>query len=663
MAKELDPNDPTPYYYDAIRKQTENNPVGALEDLNKSIELNDNRAVYRSSLQLDQDEAARSASLANIYNDLSFDQLALITGWETVQTDPVNFSGHRLLSGAYATRERHETAQQSELLMAKMLQPLNSIPLLPHLNNTTIPILASSGPSNSSFSEYSQLFTRNTTNVTADTVIGTHNTLGNNLILSGINKNFSYSIGQYHYESNGFRPNNHQKVDLLDVFAQVEIGDNSSIQIERNDSRTHHGDLSMRFYENSFFDNDQRNEDLESTRLGYKLDINKDQYFLLSLIDSDRKNDQRTYRSAVSGAATTVVDVTATTKSDNHSYDLQYVVLDRNSKHFFGASYYKQDDTTNTTGSAVVFIGGFPVSTTPISSTNIADIHHRKLYYYNNYQPLKELLFTFGLSYDNYNREVFTSTSDKEQDQINPKLGIVWKPSKNTTLRLAAMRAMKGPLYGAVTMETTQVAGFNQYFNDGDNGFDTKRVGLGVEHQFNKEFLFGAEFTARRLDSPETPNAPIIPEEKEEEVHHIYLYWLPSNHFTLSAKYTYDNYKTDLYETSEPSTLLTKTAPITATINYGAFKSILTATYVSQSLGIPITPNLPAANTDKDEFTLFDIGLEYILQKRMGTFGIYINNLFDQEFNYYDNNFRTDTNRVSRFTPDQTILFKANLFF
>jgi tetratricopeptide (TPR) repeat protein len=62
IAKELDPNDPTPYFYDAIAKQTTNRPVEALRNLEKAKEFNDNRAVYRSKLQLDSDLAARSAS-------------------------------------------------------------------------------------------------------------------------------------------------------------------------------------------------------------------------------------------------------------------------------------------------------------------------------------------------------------------------------------------------------------------------------------------------------------------------------------------------------------------------------------------------------------------------------------------------------------------------
>ncbi len=77
ISKELDPNDPTPWLYDAIRLQSENRPVEALRNIEKSIELNDNRAVYRSRELLDQDQAARGTSLARIYNDLGFEQLGI----------------------------------------------------------------------------------------------------------------------------------------------------------------------------------------------------------------------------------------------------------------------------------------------------------------------------------------------------------------------------------------------------------------------------------------------------------------------------------------------------------------------------------------------------------------------------------------------------------
>src|SRR5208337_2806890 len=90
-------------------------------------------AVYRSRLLLDQDIAARSASLARIYNDLGFDQLALVEGWKSLSVDPADFSGHRFLSDSYSAIPRHEIARVSELLQSQLLQPLNINPIQPSL--------------------------------------------------------------------------------------------------------------------------------------------------------------------------------------------------------------------------------------------------------------------------------------------------------------------------------------------------------------------------------------------------------------------------------------------------------------------------------------------------------------------------------------------------
>ena len=67
--KQLDPLDPTPWIYSAIENRQDNRINEAVRDLEKSIELNDNRRVYRSQFLLDQDRAVRSANLAAIYQD------------------------------------------------------------------------------------------------------------------------------------------------------------------------------------------------------------------------------------------------------------------------------------------------------------------------------------------------------------------------------------------------------------------------------------------------------------------------------------------------------------------------------------------------------------------------------------------------------------------
>ena len=99
IAKELGALDPTAWFYDAIRKQTTNRPVEALEDVQQSIELNDNRAVYRSGFLLDRDLNARSAGVGRIFRNLGFEQLALLEGWKSVNTEPGNLLRAPLASG------------------------------------------------------------------------------------------------------------------------------------------------------------------------------------------------------------------------------------------------------------------------------------------------------------------------------------------------------------------------------------------------------------------------------------------------------------------------------------------------------------------------------------------------------------------------------------
>jgi tetratricopeptide (TPR) repeat protein len=146
QAKLLDPKDPTPWFYDAIHKQTTNRPVEALQGLQRAIELNDNRAVYRSGLLLDQDLAARSASLGRIYRDLGFEQLALVEGWKSVNTDPGNYSAHRLLADSYAALPQHGIARVSELLQSQLL---NITPVQPELAESNLLILEGGWPCSS----------------------------------------------------------------------------------------------------------------------------------------------------------------------------------------------------------------------------------------------------------------------------------------------------------------------------------------------------------------------------------------------------------------------------------------------------------------------------------------------------------------------------------
>ena len=109
-------------------------------------------------LAVDSDLAARSASLARIYGDLGFQQLALVEGWKSVNTDPTNFSAHRFLADSYSILPRHEIARVSELLQSQLLQPLNVTPIQPRLAEANLFLLGAQGPTVLGFNEFNPLF-------------------------------------------------------------------------------------------------------------------------------------------------------------------------------------------------------------------------------------------------------------------------------------------------------------------------------------------------------------------------------------------------------------------------------------------------------------------------------------------------------------------------
>ena len=230
IAKELDPNDPTPWFYDAIAKQTTNRPVEALQDMQKAIELNNNRAVFRSSLLLDSDLAARSAALGRIYSDLGFQQLALVEGWKSVNTDPTNFSGHRFLADSYQFLPRHEIARVSELLQSQLLQPINITPIQPRFAESNLFLISAQGPGTLSFNEFNPLFNRNRITLQTSALAGGNSTYAGEGILSGIYNKASLSSGGSHFQTDGWRKNADQNDDMANAFVQLELSPETSVQ-------------------------------------------------------------------------------------------------------------------------------------------------------------------------------------------------------------------------------------------------------------------------------------------------------------------------------------------------------------------------------------------------------------------------------------------------
>jgi tetratricopeptide (TPR) repeat protein len=646
IAKELDPQDPTPWFYDAIRKQTANRPAEALHDLQKAIELNDNRAVYRSSLLLDSDLAARSASLARIYNDLGFEQLALVEGWKSVNTDAGNFSAHRFLADSYSTLPRHEVARVSELLQAQLLQPINITPIQPRLAESNLFLVSSGGPGDLSMNEFNPLFNQNQVTFQTNGMAGENSTYSGEGIVAGIYNNVSYSIGGFHFESDGFRKNADQDDDIANAFLQVELTNKTSIQAEYRYRDNERGDTQLRFFEDDYIPTLDQAEETDSIRLGFRHSFSPASDLLGSFIyqeadgDLDFRPDDPILR---------MLDLDV--DEDSYLVELQHQFRSEFFTTVSGAGYsdvYSKQKITQEVG-----FPRSPFSLRLQEQQNI-DAEHTNLYLYSYLDLPKEVTLTVGASGDIFKSD-FT-----DEDQFNPKFGITWNPFPATTLRAAAFRVFKRTLTTNQTIEPTQVAGFNQFYDD-VNATESWRYGGAIDQKFSKDFYGGVEFSKRDLDVPYSdlpdPPAPPVPRVKtvdwDEYLGRVYLYWIPHEWVALRAEYQYEEFKRDQEFGLGLKEVDTHKIPLGINFSHpSGLIALFQATYYDQRGDFlpqgtePLSRNFLSGD---DQFWVIDAAVSYRLPKRYGfvTFGA--KNLFDESFNYYDTDIVNPTIQPDRF--------------
>jgi tetratricopeptide (TPR) repeat protein len=646
LAKKNDPKDPTPYLYDAIAKQTTNRPVEALEDVQQAIELNDNRAVYRSRLLLDSDLAARSASLGRIYTDLGFQDLGLVEGWSSVNTDPSNYSAHRLLADNYAALPRHEIARVSELFQSQMLQPLNTTPIQPSLGESNLFLISAQGPGSLSFNEFNPLFNRNQVNVQGGFLAAEDSTFAGEGIVSGIYDKFSFSGGYSGYKTDGFRENNSQDDKIATAFAQFELSPRTSLQAEVRHRDLETGDLGLHFNADDFAALQSEHDKTTNVRVGIRQELGPGITLLGSYMHSDKTIDFSLPDPSIAQSFTLGRDENA------NSVEGQLLWRGPKVKVVAGAGYFDigSDETT-------AFAIDDPVF--GISQTTVVDskIKHTNLYAYAYWSPVKDLTLTLGASGDLFD-ETGTSTQDVgfpdlpssgptpvepapvlgEKNQFNPKLGVSYTATSGTTLRGAWFRTLKRTLVTDQTLEPTQVAGFNQFFDD-PSATKSDVWGLALDQKLGKRAFAGAEYSERDLTIPhlllqDGITWTVAENDGKEKLARAYLFGAVHPWVTLGAEYGYENFDLDPELQLSYSTVKTHRVPLSVRFFHpSGFSAYLGATYLKQE-GEFRPATSPDFTFGKRDFWVVDAAVRYRLPKRYGFVAAGVNNLTDETSTY-----------------------------
>ncbi len=662
IAKQLDPNDPTAYLYDGILKQTINRPIEAIENLEKSIELNDNRAVYRSRLLLDEDRAARYTSLARAYNDLRFAQLGINESTKSLTLDPSNAAAHRFLSDTYLGAPRLEISRVSELLQAQLMQDININPIQPSLAETNLNVLARGGPVSSGFNEFTPLFERNQTQFNVSGVGGNNDTSGGEAVLSGVHDRISYSIGGFAYKTDGWRANNDLDQNVYNIFLQGAIDPKVNLQVEALHRDSDEGDVALQFDPRDIVLDKRREIDQDSLRLGlrYSPEPNSPRStFLLSYINSDtdeklRESDQ------IDPFTSFSQNSDRNTKGD--MVEGQYIYQRERLNLVAGAAYSNLDTVINEKFQVIDIDFG------PVFSEDARideKIEHPRAYVYANIHTGEESVdWTLGASYDDFTDEPI------EKSSFNPKFGVRWQLHPDVVLRAAGFRVIKPSFVNNRTIEPTQVAGFNQFFDDLP-GTESWRYGAAIDWRPGDRVWGGMELTWRDLDEPtkvvsESGAETTQFDDQKEQLHRLYFYWTPTDRLAAKVALVYDRYRGQgpaVQFGPRPEDIKTLSLPLSLRyFNPNGLFAVLGGTYVDQKVRRAESSRFADGN---DNFFVVDAAVGYRLPKRRGNISLAVKNLFDEQFMYQDNSFREFSEEavVSPFVPDRAIIGSVTLSF
>ncbi|MCF6356048.1 MAG: FecR domain-containing protein [Candidatus Polarisedimenticolaceae bacterium] len=650
LAKKHDPQDPTPWYYHALLLQYQGRMVEALQNLQASKAKNNNRAVYRSRLMLDRDEAARSASLGQVYRDLNFEQLALLEGWRSLQSDPGDHAGHRLLADTYVYRPKHEIARVSELLQAQLLQPLSAAPIQPMLAETTLNAPDGNGPSELGFNEYSSLFYRDGTRLQVSGLVGSDDEARDEIVLSGMQGNIAYSLAQYHYESDGWRYNNDQDHKLYTAFLQANLTGRTRVQFEARRSRREYGRLETGFYaaQNNQLERNSNNQD--SLRLGLYHRFNPRSELIGSVAVAEQEGGSYSYIGGNLAPPLASLSVGLEGEHDAWSVELRQLLRLDHARISLGVGYVETEEDVVVTRTLTTI----PLPFVPIIATAQSTIddtwHQANAYLYSAVDLNPDLTLDLGVSYEALSQDGF------KKRRLNPKFGLLWQASPNTTLRIAGFRTLFRKLPMNQTIEPSQVAGFNQFF-DGIQGTLTTRYGIAMDHRFSNRLFGGLELSRRDLDLPvriiEPTGVQWAQSRRDEEEGRLYLYWTPTKRFSMGAEYIFERSYRDSSTTSMEDT--THRFPLSLGYYHpSGWSGSLRPTYVHQYGQFDAT----SEKDDSDRFWNVDLSLDYRLPKRRGRISLEVQNMLDEAFNYKEND-----NALLLFRGARGLTFRVSLGF
>lgn len=510
-AKELDPKDPTPWLYSAIENKQENRYNAAVDDLEKSIELNDNRRLYRSQMLLDQDLSIRGTNLAAIYlNDGMVDQ-SVREAVASVDDDYSSAPAHLFLANSYnALRDptrillRYETPWFNELLLSNLLSPVGGGPLSQYVTEE----------------EYSKMFQKDGFGGSSTFNYYSFGEFEETASQYGTFGNLSYALDTQLFYNGGQRPNDqisrnetygqfkYQLGPEDTMFFQTKFEDLSNGDIfqyyDQNTVNNNTSDLTLRFHEQQDpalllvgwhhewspgnhtlvlvgrLEDQQVQTSQDTTQAIVTRDVAP--YTADLPAPADAFNNPFNYPqiystlSALTGKGT-IENINTTPL--NYAYDASFVTYSTEFQQIFtfdsDTLIFGSRFQTGEFGTGADLDNVDP-SLSAIYDNSLANQYANvgfqriNAYTYDTWHIAPWLSLTGGATWDrlNYPDNYQTPPINSDQrklEQVSPKAGLVIQPLLGTTIRAAYAESVSGASFDeSVGLEPTEVAGFTQAY-------------------------------------------------------------------------------------------------------------------------------------------------------------------------------------------------------
>lgn len=476
LAKGLDPADPTPWLYSAFHNRENNRVNRGIADLERSLDLNDNRRVYRSGLLLDQDRAVRGSSLAGFYENADMGSVGVLEAARAVGYDYANFSSHQFLAESYnALRDptrfnlRYETLWLNEWLLANLLAPVGGTPL----------------GQNISQQEYGRFFEKERFGLVSQTEFRSDGQLREVTSQFGRYQDSAYAIDLDYQLNDGVRVNN--QLDRLEVYStfKQQLTQQDSVMLlakfEQYDSGDNFQDLAPSSASTNFYYREYQSPGallagyhrewgpgLHTLALGGRLANDQ----RLGDLDAKKSLLFRAPDHSVLSFQSDLFNVKYQNEFQTWIGELNQIFQNEAHTLLIGGRVQSGDFDTyqdlRLSTNAVTAGGAFP--NLPSSQAVRTTMERISGYAYWMWEIVPRLRMTPGIAYDylkypvNF-RNLPVSSNEESMRQISPKAGLVWNPRPFINFRGAYLRSVGGVSYDeSYRLEPGQINGFNQAF-------------------------------------------------------------------------------------------------------------------------------------------------------------------------------------------------------